>query len=107
MAEVLEKEHLTCSVGIAPNKRVAKIASDYRKPYGLTVVKPDEVKEFLFPLEVRKIPGVGPKTERALASLNIETVKDLAAAKPEVLTSSSGHGAPGCTNLPTASIIVR
>jgi DNA polymerase IV (DinB-like DNA polymerase) len=90
MAEVLEKEHLTCSAGIAPNKMVAKIASDYRKPYGLTVVKPDDVKEFLFPLEVRKIPGVGPKTERALASLNIETVKDLAAAKPEVLTKLFG-----------------
>jgi len=85
MEEVLEKEHLTCSVGIAPNKMVAKIASDFRKPYGLTAVKPEDVKDFLFPLEVRKIPGVGAKTELALMELKIETVKDLACMKPEML----------------------
>ena len=90
MEEVLEKEHLTCSVGVAPNKMIAKIASDFRKPYGLTVVKPEEVKDFLFPLEVRKIPGVGPKTEQALLELKIETVKDLASMKPEVLTRLFG-----------------
>src|SRR5512136_804334 len=48
MEEVLEKERLTCSIGIGPNKMIAKIASDFRKPYGLTVVKEDEVKDFLF-----------------------------------------------------------
>ena len=85
MEEVLEKEHLTCSIGVAPNKMVAKIASDFRKPYGLTVVKPEDVKDFLFPLEVSKIPGVGPKTEKALLELKIETVKDLASVKPEML----------------------
>jgi DNA polymerase IV (DinB-like DNA polymerase) len=69
---------------------VAKIASDFRKPYGLTVVKPEDVKEFLYPLEVRKIPGVGPKTEQALRDLNIETVKDLALAKPETITKLFG-----------------
>jgi DNA polymerase IV (DinB-like DNA polymerase) len=63
MEEVLEKESLTCSIGVAPNKMVAKIASDFKKPYGLTVVKEDEVKGFPFPQEVRKIPVVGPKTE--------------------------------------------
>lgn len=90
MEEVLEKEHLTCSIGVAPNKMIAKIASDFKKPYGLTVVKSKEVKDFLYPLEVRKIPGVGPKTERALADLNIETVKDLAFTKPEVLAKLFG-----------------
>ncbi len=85
MEEVLEKEHLTCSIGVAPNKMVAKIASDFKKPYGLTVVKPEKVKDFLFPLEVRKIPGIGPKTEKALLELKIETIKDLASMKPEVL----------------------
>ncbi len=85
MEEVLEKTRLTCSVGVAPNKMIAKIASDFRKPYGLTVVRPEEVKDFLFPLEVRKIPGVGPKTEKALLELKIETIKDLASMKPEVL----------------------
>jgi DNA polymerase IV (archaeal DinB-like DNA polymerase) len=90
MEEVLEKEGLTCSIGAAPNKLVAKIASDFRKPYGLTVVKPEDVQDFLFPLDVRKIPGVGPKTERALKELNIQTVRDLASAKPEMLTRLFG-----------------
>src|SRR5512136_2822039 len=70
MEEVLEKERLTCSIGVAPNKLVAKIASDFKKPYGLTVVRDEDVKDFLFPLAVRKIPGVGPKTDRALKDLS-------------------------------------
>jgi DNA polymerase IV (archaeal DinB-like DNA polymerase) len=90
MEEVLKKIRLTCSIGVAPNKMIAKIASDFRKPYGLTVVKPEEVEDFLFPLEVRKIPGVGTKTEQALLELKIETVKDLASMKPEVLTGLFG-----------------
>jgi DNA polymerase IV (archaeal DinB-like DNA polymerase) len=90
MEEVLEKERLTCSVGVAPNKLVAKVASDFKKPYGLTVVKQDDVKEFLFPLDVRKIPGVGPKTERILKEANIETISDLASTKPEMLTRLFG-----------------
>jgi DNA polymerase IV (archaeal DinB-like DNA polymerase) len=76
MEEVLDKEKLTCSIGVAPNKMVAKIASDYKKPYGLTVVKEEDVTGFLFPLKVRKIPGVGPKTDRRLKELKIETVSD-------------------------------
>lgn len=90
MEDVLEKERLTCSIGVAPNKMIAKISSDFKKPYGLTVVKSEEVKDFLYPLEVRKIPGVGPKTEQALADMNVEIVKDLACAKPEVLTRVFG-----------------
>ena len=90
MEEVLDKEKLTCSIGVASNKMVAKIASDFKKPYGLTVVKEDDVKEFLFPLKVRKIPGVGPKTERSLKELGIETVADLASMKPEMLTRLFG-----------------
>ena len=85
MEEVLEKERLTCSVGVGPNKFVAKIGSDYRKPYRLTVVKEEDIHDFLFPLDVRKIPGVGPKTEHALKELNIETVSDLASTDPEIL----------------------
>ena len=90
MEEVLEKERLTCSIGAAPNKLVAKIASDLKKPYGLTVVKEEDVKGFLFPLEVRKIPGIGPKTERALKMLNIEIISDLASITPEMLTRLFG-----------------
>jgi DNA polymerase IV (archaeal DinB-like DNA polymerase) len=90
MEEILEKERLTCSIGVAPNKLVAKIASDFKKPYGLTVVKPEDVQDFLFPLAVRKIPGVGPKTERALKELNIETIHDLASTKPDILMRQFG-----------------
>lgn len=90
MEEVLQKEKLTCSIGIGPNKLIAKIASDYRKPYGLTLVKPEEVRDFLSPMKVGKIPGVGPKTEQVLKGLNIETVRDLASISPEALTRLFG-----------------
>ena len=90
MEEVLEKENLTCSVGVAPNKLVAKIASDFKKPYGLTVVKEEDLKGFLFLLKAGKIPGVGPKTQLMLKELNIETISDLASAKPEMLTRLFG-----------------
>jgi len=90
MEEVLEKEKLTCSIGVAPNKMVAKIASDYKKPYGMTVVKDVDVKGFLFPLKIRKIPGVGPKTDRRLKELKIETVGELATVNPDTLTRLLG-----------------
>lgn len=90
MNEVLNKEGLTCSVGVAPNKMVAKIASDFKKPFGLTVVKDEDVLEFLYPLDVRRIPGVGPKTERILRKLNIKTVQDIASASPDTLTRLFG-----------------
>ncbi|HEX7445618.1 MAG TPA: DNA polymerase IV [Methanothrix sp.] len=90
MDEILNEEHLSCSVGVGPNKIVAKIASDFRKPFGLTVVEEKDVKGFLFPLKVGKLPGVGPKTERSLLELKIETVGDLASTKPEALTRLFG-----------------
>lgn len=70
-------EKLTCSVGIAPNKMVAKIASDMQKPDGLTIVRPEEVQKFLDPLLIRKIPGIGPKAESALAKMGVRTVRDI------------------------------
>jgi DNA polymerase IV (DinB-like DNA polymerase) len=85
MEEVFDKENLTCSIGVGTNKMVAKIASDYKKPYGLTVVKDEDVKEFLLPLKVRRLPGVGPKTEGRLKEMGVETIGDLAAVDPEVL----------------------
>jgi DNA polymerase IV (DinB-like DNA polymerase) len=75
--EILAKERLTCSIGIGPNKLVAKIASDVRKPDGLTVVAPYEVCEFLDPMPVKKIPGIGKKTGQSLKSMGIETIRDL------------------------------
>ncbi len=68
---------LSVSAGLASNKMIAKIASDFEKPAGLTIVKPGNEKTFLAPLTVDKIPGIGPKTARKLAGLNIRIVKDL------------------------------
>lgn len=90
MDEILDQERLSCSIGIGPNKIVAKIASDFKKPFGLTVVEEHEAKEFLNPLPVGRLPGVGPKTERRLLELKIETIGDLALAKPEALTRLFG-----------------
>jgi DNA polymerase-4 len=70
---------LTCSLGVAPCKVVAKVASDARKPGGLVVVPPGREAEFLAPLPVRRLPGVGPKAEERLRAAGLETVGDLAA----------------------------
>ncbi len=74
---IFKKEKLTASIGLASNKLVAKIASDRHKPDGLTVVLPEEVADFLALLEIRKIPGVGPKTEALLNKRGIRTVSHL------------------------------
>jgi DNA polymerase IV (DinB-like DNA polymerase) len=87
---VREKERLSCSIGIAPNKAVAKIASDYQKPDGLTVVPPGRVSEFLAPLPVRKIIGVGPKTEDALRKIGISTIGQLASQPRGVMSEMFG-----------------
>jgi len=76
-AEILAREGLTCSIGIGPNKLVAKIASDFRKPDGLTVIMPHEVQTFLDALPIRVIPGIGPKTEALLQREAIRTVAEL------------------------------
>lgn len=75
--EILEKEKLTASIGIGPNKLIAKLASDFKKPNGLTLVSPDKVESFLNLLPIRKIPGIGPKTEMKLLSKKIKTVHDI------------------------------
>ena len=75
--QIFDLEGLTCSVGLGPNKLVAKIASDFKKPDGLTVVTADEVQAFLDSMSVRVIPGIGPKTEVELHELGIRTVRDL------------------------------
>lgn len=83
--EIRAQEGLTASVGIGPNKLVAKIASDYQKPDGLTVVPAEDAEDFLAPLPIRKIPGVGPKTEQFLSRRGISTVADLKRFSPEDL----------------------
>ena len=89
-SEIKEKERLTCSIGIGPNKLVAKIASDLQKPNGLTMVKEDEAEKFLAPLPVRKLLWVGRKTEQKLKSMGIKTIGDLAHYDPAVLAEAFG-----------------
>lgn len=74
---IREDQQLTASVGIGPNKFVAKIASGMHKPDGLITVREEDVPTFLAPLPVRVIPGVGPKTEAELAKLDVKMIKDM------------------------------
>src|SRR5687767_11886134 len=76
-AAIREETQLTASAGVAPNKFLAKIASDWRKPDGLFVIRPHQVEAFLEPLPVGRLPGVGKVTEARLQELGIATVADL------------------------------
>ncbi|HUY44634.1 MAG TPA: DNA polymerase IV [Streptosporangiaceae bacterium] len=78
-AVVRARTHLSCSLGVATSKVVAKVASDRRKPGGLTAVRPGREAAFLAPLPVRVLPGVGPRAEERLGRLGIETIGDIAA----------------------------
>ncbi len=90
---VASERQLTVSVGVGPNKLIAKIASDFDKPDGLTVVKPDQIDTFLEPLSVRRLHGVGPATERSLGELGIRTIAELRRLEVEVLERRFGrHG---------------
>jgi DNA polymerase IV (DinB-like DNA polymerase) len=89
-AEILEHEGLTCSAGIAANKLVAKIASDFQKPDGLTVVLPEAVQPFLDPLPIRRLPGIGPRSEAVLRERGIRTIAELRAVEPGLLVEWFG-----------------
>jgi DNA polymerase-4 len=85
-AEIREETNLTASAGVAPNKFLAKIASDWKKPDGLFVIRPHQVERFLVTLPVRKIPGVGKATEAVLQEMGIATVGDVHRfAQPELI----------------------
>ena len=88
--EILEKEELGCSVGIGPNKLIAKIASGQNKPDGLTVVTQEQVRDFMDPLPVRVIPGIGPKSEAFLHQQNIRWVRELREIPEATLTQWFG-----------------
>jgi len=75
--QIRQELNLTASAGVAPNKFLAKLASDWRKPDGLFVIQPDEADAFLLPLPVGRLPGVGKVTEEKLAKLGIRIVKEL------------------------------
>lgn len=91
--EVYERERIICSIGVAPTKVVAKIATDIGKPNGLVVVDINYVKKFLAPLPVSNIPGVGKRTRVILEKMNIKTIGDLAKTPLQVLTEKLGKHA--------------
>lgn len=81
---------LTCSVGVAPNKFLAKLASDLNKPDGMAVITPETVRDVLDPLPVSRLWGVGPSAEKSLHRLGVRTIRDLHALPEEVLRSRLG-----------------
>ncbi len=87
---IFSETGLTISAGVAPSKFVAKIASDFDKPDGLTVVHPDGVRYFLDPLPVKKMWGIGKMLQRRLSRLNIHTFKDLRQTPVEILEKNFG-----------------
>src|SRR6058998_1108778 len=89
--QIRQELNLTASAGVAPNKFLAKIASDWRKPDGLFVIQPEEVDAFLLPLPVGRLPGVGKVTEDALAKLRIQTVSELRGLESSVLEDEFGR----------------
>jgi DNA polymerase-4 len=90
---VLERTQLTCSVGVAPNKLVAKIASELEKPDGLVIVQPGEVNGLLDPLPLRRLFGLGPKTAPRMEALGIRTLGELRRARAELLRPVFGRHA--------------
>jgi nucleotidyltransferase/DNA polymerase involved in DNA repair len=90
---ILEELDLTCSIGLAPNKFLAKVASDLQKPDGLVEVEPGRIEEFLHSLSIRRIWGVGPRTEERLQKMGVRTIGDVAARPRDFWTSTMGkHG---------------
>jgi DNA polymerase IV len=89
--QIREELHLTASAGVAPNKFLAKIASDWRKPDGLFVIQPEDLDTFLPPLEIARIPGVGKVTEKRFAEMGIKTVGDMQKLELPLLESHFGR----------------
>jgi DNA polymerase IV (DinB-like DNA polymerase) len=88
--QIREKIKLSCSIGISQNKLISKIASDFQKPDGLTVVTPEKIEVFLDQLEIRAIPGIGKKTEERFLEMNFETLQEL--KKLDVFTLNKEFG---------------
>lgn len=89
--QIRQELNLTASAGVAPNKFLAKLASDWRKPDGLFVIQPEEIDAFLLPLAVGRLPGVGKVTADKLAKLGIQTVADLRKLDLSVLEHTFGR----------------
>jgi DNA polymerase-4 len=89
--QIRQELQLTASAGVAPNKFLAKLASDWRKPDGLFVIRPEDIDAFLLPLPVGRLPGVGKVTGEKLAKLGAQTVRDLRALDSAVLERHFGR----------------
>ena len=89
-AEIFQATGLTASAGVAPNKFLAKVASDWNKPDGICVIKPSKVQAFIHSLPLHKIPGVGKVTQRKLHSMQLQTLGDLQAIEEAVLIQHFG-----------------
>ena len=87
---IFQATGLTCSVGVAPNKLLAKMASEFNKPNGISIVHASDLQAKIWPLNVRKINGIGPKSGEKLASLGIQTIGELAAQEPQWLMAKFG-----------------
>lgn len=92
---IFQATGLTCSIGVAPNKLIAKMASEFNKPNGISIVQPEDVQTLIWPLPCRKINGIGPKAEARLAERGIHTIAELAARDRIWLMRQFGrnHGA--------------
>ena len=88
---ICEELGLSCSIGIAPNKLLAKISSDLEKPDGLTILAKEDIPSRIWPLPVRKLWGIGPKTEAYLKGLGVQTIGDLASLSRERLIGEFGR----------------
>ena len=88
--KIREELKLSCSIGVSSNKLISKIASDYQKPDGLTIIEPNKIEQFLKPLNIRVIPGIGKKTEQRFKEMNLETIEDL--KKIDVFTLNKEFG---------------
>ncbi|MCG0274881.1 MAG: DNA polymerase IV [Thermosediminibacteraceae bacterium] len=87
---VMDELSLPCSVGVSCNKLLAKMASDMKKPMGITVITPDDVPEMLWPLPIEELYGVGPRLAEHLKKMNITTIGDLARVPAEMLEAAFG-----------------
>jgi len=89
--KILERVGLNCSVGIGPNRLIAKLASEYQKPDGLVVIRPEQIQAFLDPMPVSNLRGVGPKARQELERLGVYTVEQLKTYSLDVLQGYFGN----------------